>query len=56
MEEILPELLEDRDFYDESKGGVTFSGGEAMLQAEEVAKAAAVCRRLSDPYLAKCRR
>lgn len=44
LEEILPELLEDRDFYDESKGGVTFSGGEAMLQAEEVAKAAATLK------------
>jgi pyruvate formate lyase activating enzyme len=35
-EEILPELLEDKDFYDESRGGVTFSGGEAMLQASEL--------------------
>lgn len=32
-EELLTELLEDRDFYEESGGGVTFSGGEAMLQA-----------------------
>ncbi len=35
-EEILPELLEDKDFYDESRGGITFSGGEAMLQASEL--------------------
>ena len=35
-EEILPELLEDKDFYCESNGGVTFSGGEAMLQASEL--------------------
>ena len=35
-EEILPELLEDRDFYSESGGGVTLSGGEAMLQASEL--------------------
>ena len=35
-EEILAELLEDKDFYDESNGGVTFSGGEAMLQASEL--------------------
>lgn len=34
---LLPELLEDRAFYDESGGGVTFSGGEAMLQAEALA-------------------
>lgn len=36
-EELLPELLEDLDFYRESGGGVTFSGGEAMLQAEKIA-------------------
>lgn len=35
-EELLPELLDDKDFYDESRGGVTFSGGEAMLQASEL--------------------
>lgn len=35
-EELLPELLEDKDFYEESGGGVTFSGGEAMLQAAEI--------------------
>ena len=35
-QEILGELLEDRDFYNESRGGVTLSGGEAMLQAEEI--------------------
>ena len=35
-EEILSELLEDKDFYCESNGGVTFSGGEAMLQASEL--------------------
>ena len=35
-EEILAELLEDLDFYRESNGGVTLSGGEAMLQASEI--------------------
>ena len=35
-DEILTELLEDKDFYNESNGGVTFSGGEAMLQASEL--------------------
>ena len=34
--EVLSELLEDKDFYCESNGGVTFSGGEAMLQASEL--------------------
>ena len=34
VDEILPELLEDRDFYETSGGGVTLSGGEVMLQAD----------------------
>ena len=33
-EEILPELLEDRAFYETSGGGVTLSGGECLAQAE----------------------
>jgi pyruvate formate lyase activating enzyme len=32
--EIMEEALKDRLFYEESKGGVTLSGGEPMLQAE----------------------
>lgn len=35
--EIVREILEDRDFYEESGGGVTISGGEALLQAKAVA-------------------
>jgi pyruvate formate lyase activating enzyme len=31
-EEVMQELERDRVFYDESAGGVTFSGGEPMLQ------------------------
>ena len=34
VEEILPILLEDRDFYDNSGGGVTISGGECLAQAD----------------------
>ena len=30
-EEILPELLEDQDFYTESGGGVTLSGGTPVF-------------------------
>lgn len=32
--ELLDELLKDKLFYDESGGGVTFSGGEPLMQSE----------------------
>ncbi len=32
--EVLNEILRDRPFYDESGGGVTFSGGEPLLQPD----------------------
>ena len=41
-DELTKELFEDEDFYRESGGGVTFSGGEAMLQADKIAKIAAI--------------
>ncbi len=31
--QLLPQLLEDRDFYEASGGGVTLSGGECLMQA-----------------------
>lgn len=34
VEELFPILLEDRDFYDNSGGGVTLSGGESLMQAD----------------------
>ena len=34
VEELLPLLLEDREFYENSGGGVTLSGGECLLQAD----------------------
>ena len=34
IEELLPTLLEDKDFYDTSGGGVTISGGECLCQAD----------------------
>lgn len=33
-EALLKEILKDKKYYDSSEGGVTFSGGEPMLQAE----------------------
>lgn len=32
--ELLPILLEDKDFYDSTGGGVTLSGGECLMQAD----------------------
>ena len=34
VEELLPVLLEDKDFYDTSGGGVTLSGGECLCQSD----------------------
>ena len=34
VEELLPTLLEDREFYENSSGGVTLSGGECLMQAD----------------------
>ena len=34
MEELLPLLLEDKEFFDNSNGGVTLSGGECLAQAD----------------------
>ena len=34
VEELLPLLLEDKEFYETSGGGVTLSGGECLVQAE----------------------
>jgi len=34
VEEVMKEIEKDRVFYDESRGGVTFSGGEPLMQPE----------------------
>ena len=38
VEELLPKLMEDRDFYEASNGGITLSGGECLCQADFCAK------------------
>ena len=40
VDEVLHEVMEDTDFYRESGGGVTVSGGEPLLQSEAVAELA----------------
>ena len=43
-EEVFRELLRDKAYYDASGGGVTFSGGECMLQIEALEALLKLCR------------
>jgi len=43
--EVMAEVLQDRVFFDESGGGVTFSGGEPLLQHEFLFSLLSACRR-----------
>jgi len=43
--EVIKELEKDSLFYDESGGGITFSGGEPLVQAGFVAALAAECQK-----------
>jgi pyruvate formate lyase activating enzyme len=44
-EELMKEVEKDILFMEESCGGVTFSGGEPMMQSEFLAEALSVCRQ-----------
>lgn len=44
VEDILDAVLRDRVFYEESGGGVTFSGGEPLMQPEFLRAALEACR------------
>ncbi len=44
VEEILREVEKDKIFYENSGGGVTFSGGECMLQIDFLAEILKVCK------------
>jgi pyruvate formate lyase activating enzyme len=45
VDEVMDTLLRDKIFYEESGGGVTFSGGEPLLQPEFLSELLAVCQR-----------
>jgi len=42
---VMDEIIKDRLFYDESGGGVTFSGGEPMAQIDFLTALLAACRQ-----------
>lgn len=42
---LLRELKKDQSFYDRTGGGVTFSGGEALLQAEFLEETLCLCKK-----------
>ena len=44
-EKLLSEILTDKAYYDASKGGVTFSGGECTIQPDFLAELVSMCRR-----------
>lgn len=45
VETVLQQYERNRHFYDASKGGITLSGGEPLLQSEFVAELLAACRK-----------
>jgi pyruvate formate lyase activating enzyme len=45
VDDLLAEILKDAVFYETSGGGVTFSGGEPMLQADFLAELLPRCRQ-----------
>ena len=44
--ELLGELIKDQVFYETSGGGITFSGGEPMMQAVFLAEALPMCKEV----------
>ncbi len=44
VDEVIQEVIKDKVFYDASGGGVTFSGGECMLQIDFLAECLRKCK------------
>lgn len=47
VDEVMAEVLKDRDFYEESGGGITLSGGEVLAQPEFADALLSSCKELS---------
>ena len=45
VDEVIREVLKDKTFYDNSGGGVTFSGGECMLQIDFLEEILRECKK-----------
>ena len=45
VDEVIREILKDKAFYDNSDGGVTFSGGECMLQIDFLEEILKKCKK-----------
>ena len=45
VDEVMREILKDKAFYDNSGGGVTFSGGESMLQIDFLEELLKACKQ-----------
>ncbi len=45
VQALMDEIIKDEVFYDESNGGVTFSGGEPMLYADFLAEVLKACKQ-----------
>ena len=43
--EVMREILKDKTFYEKSNGGVTFSGGECMLQIDFLEEVLKACKK-----------
>jgi len=46
VKELMQELEKDRLYYDQSGGGVTFTGGEPFMQAHFLQHALKACKEL----------
>ena len=45
IDSVMTEILQDKDFYEESGGGVTLSGGEVLMQIDFVQVLLAECKK-----------